>query len=418
MPLWFKCCVLGTTIASAFTPAAAAEATARPEEARGGWTLAGSADNDLYRVLVANHLQCPRFATAPEAVRAAPEGSGVLILADGYPDKPTVIELGVFDEAARKSLRLYVEYPERLPDMDVGVPRDVQYERGVVTSEIFGESLRPMRIALVSSCRYLPVKSPQAHLVAAKVAGVDTAVFGLRGTACDPLLFDHPRGNLLVATTKLSHFVSGRYLPTEAWRAIWQTILARLHPQGTRVELRWTPTVRPSFGPGDPLPADVEAQAVRRSAEWIVASRSLRHASWPKEALERSLPYNTVLDMPRPEWPVGDGSAGVLEGFSSTLRRDGSQPMRYAVRNDCTTEVAMMLALDAAVNGRPQNAQRAASLLDYIFGRSGLATGPRADPKSPSYGLVGWALDHPGSYWGDYNARALLAVGAVAAEAG
>ena len=64
---------------------------------------------------------------------------------------------------------------------------------------------------------------------------------------------------------------------------------------------------------------------------------------------------------------------------------------------------------------RPEHAKIAANLLDYIFTTSGLAGGPRADPNSPSYGLVGWALDHPGSYWGDDNARALLAVGAVSA---
>jgi hypothetical protein len=163
---------------------------------------------------------------------------------------------------------------------------------------------------------------------------------------------------------------------------------------------------------------DAETQALRRSADWIVASRSLRHADWPTESLNLSLTYNTVHDMPRLDWPLGDGSAGVLEGYSSTVRRDGSQPMRYAVRNDCTTEVAMLLAADAAVNGRSENARRAANLLDYIFDKSGLAGGPRADPQSPSFGLVGWALDHPGSYWGDDNGRALLAVGAVAATAG
>ena len=270
----------------------------------------------------------------------------------------------------------------------------------------------------MSSCRYLPVNVAESHLVAAKVAGVDSAVFGLKDTPTQTLLFDHPRGNLLVATTKLSHFVTGRYLPTEAWRTIWQTILTRLQPDSGHVELRWTPTVRPSFGPDEPLPADAETQALRRSADWIVASRSLRHADWPAESLNLSLTYNTVRDMPRLDWPRGDGSAGVLEGYSSTIRRDGSQPMRYAVRNDCTTEVAMLLAADAAVNGRSENARRAANLLDYIFDKSGLAGGPRADPQSPSFGLVGWALDHPGSYWGDDNARALLAVGAVAATAG
>jgi len=377
-----------------------------------------AAGNDLLRVASDNGLDVKRFDAPLAAVEAAGDGDGVLLLADAYPAQTTVLDAALFQKAAGKHLRLYVEYPSFLPGMELGAPIDVKYERGVVSSEIFGPALRPLRIVLVSSCRYLPVKVAQSHLVAAKVAGVDSAVFGLKDTATAPLLFDHPRGNLLVATTKLSHFVSGRYLPTDAWRTIWETILTRLHPDGGRVALRWTPTVRPCFGPDEPLPADVETQALRRSADWIVASRSLRHADWPKEALNLSLTYNMVRDMPQPDWPVGDGSEGVLEGYSSTIRRDGSQPMRYAVRDDCTTEVAMLLATDAAVNGRPENARRAAHLVDYIFDKSGLAAGPRADPQSPSFGLVGWALDLPGAYWGDDNARALLAVGAVAALAG
>ena len=136
-----------------------------------GWIFAYAADNDLYRVLAAGGAACPRFASAGEAIPAAAEGSSVLLLADGYPDKPT-----------------------------------------------------------------------------------------------EPLLFDHPRGNLLVATTELSHFVTGRYLPTEA-----------------------------------------ETQALRRSADWIVTSRSLRHADWPRESLNLSLTYNTVRDMPRRtgRWATG-----------------------------------------------------------------------------------------------------------------
>ena len=195
-----------------------------------GWIFACTAANDLYRVTKANGTSCPRFPTAAEAVRSAPEGSAVLILADNYPEQTTTVGKAVFDEAAHKHLRLYVEYPDRLPDMDIDHPKDVKFERAVVASTFFGETLRPMRIVLVSSCRYLPVRAKEVHLVMARVAGVDTAVFGLKDTPADPILFDHPRGNLLVATTKLSHFVTGRYLPAEAWRTIWQTILHRLQP--------------------------------------------------------------------------------------------------------------------------------------------------------------------------------------------
>ena len=378
------------------------------------WTFACAAENDLYRVLTANGVTCPRYESAAAAIHSAADGAAVLILADDYPDKRTAISLADYDEAARKRLKLYVEYPEQLPDnLALGAPREVKYERGVVTSGMFGRDLAPQRIVLVSSCRYLPVQVSESHLVVAKVAGVDSAAFGLTDTPADPLLFDHPRGNLLVATTKLSHFVTGRYLPTEAWRTIWKAILTRLQPDGAAIDLQWVPTVRPSYGPQEPLPADVESQALRRSADWIVASRTLRHESWPREALDNALTYNTVRDMPSADWPLGDGSAGILEGYSSTIRRDGSQPMRYAVRNDCTMEVAMLLAADAAVHQRSEHARVATNLVDYILGKSELAGGTRADPQSPSYGLIGWSLDHPGSYWGDDNARALLALGVV-----
>jgi hypothetical protein len=378
--------------------------------------FACKAENDLYRVVTAGGAKHPRYDSPAEAVRAAPDGAGVLLLADGYPDKPTEVAPEVFAEAARKKLRLYVEYPASLPDLPAGQPVDAKLERGVVTSEIFGAALRPMRIVTISGCRYVPVRVENPHVVLAKVAGVDTAVFGLQGTAAVPVLFDHPRGGLLVATTKLSHFVTGRYMPQEAWRTIWQTILGRLQPGAAVGPLAWTPTVRPTYGRDEPLPADAERQALRRSAEWIaVRSRILRHPAWPKQALDWALRYNTVREMPDARWPLGDGSLGMLEGFSSTIRRDGSQPMRYGVRNDCLSEVAMLMALSASVEARPQDGRVAANLLDYVFSKSVLAQGRRADPASPSYGLVGWALDSPDAYWGDDNARALLGVLAASA---
>lgn len=389
--------------------------TGAAAEAGAPLVFACSPENDLYRAVTAGGTDCPCYTDGFEAVRAAAAGAGVLILADGYPEETTAVDTAVFEEAARKRLRVYIEYPQQLPGLEVGSPRQVKFERGVVTSKLFGESLPPERIVLVSSCRYVPVPISDTHLVIARVAGVDTAVFGLNEAAAEPLLFDHPGGDLLVATTKLSHFVTGRYLPADAWHTIWQTILGRLGG-GPPPELRWTPSVRPSYGRGDPLPAGIEAQAVRRSAEWIVQrSRSLRHVDWPAEALDRSRTYNTVREMPSLEWPCGDGSFGLLEGFSSTIRPDGSQPMRYAVRNDCMGEVAMLLALDAALNEQPEHAAIATRLIDYTLGTSELAAGPRADPQRPSYGLVGWALDHPESYWGDDNARALLGMGVVAA---
>lgn len=54
-----------------------------------------------------------------------------------------------------------------------------------------------------------------------------------------------------------------------------------------------------------------------------------------------------------------------------------------------------------------------ANLLDYSF--TEYRDSVRNDPKSPSYGLLGWAYTHKGTYYGDDNARSLL--GSIASSA-
>jgi len=395
---------LAAGVLAAPLPADAAEAS-RPD-----LIFCCSAENDLYRVVTADGATCRRFDSAVEAVGAASQGTGLLILADGYPEKETAVNQGVFELAAKKKLRLYIEYPSALAGVKLGEVRHPRFERVVVTSDFFGPALKRMQIVMVHDGHFVTAEADDPLLVAAKVAGVNAAIFGLADTKTYPVLFEHPKGNVLVATTKLSHFVTARYMPHDAWAVIWRAILGYLQPGRTVPELKWTPTVRPSYGPTEQLPPDAELQALRRSAAWLQKGRILRHPDWPKEALDWSLTYNTVRAMPSVDWPPGDGSLGMLEGYSSTIHVDGSQPMRYGVRNDCMGEAAMALAFDAAVNANSASAAVAAKLLDYTLATSSLTRGPRADPTAASYGLVGWALDHPGSYWGDDNARALLGV--------
>ncbi len=78
----------------------------------------------------------------------------------------------------------------------------------------------------------------------------------------------------------------------------------------------------------------------------------------------------------------------------------------------------MALAFDDTLDERSDNAKVPVNLLDYVFNDSPLAQGTRGDPESPAYGLVGWSLDHPASYWGDDNARGMLAVMATSALLG
>ncbi len=395
---------LGALALLACGPVAAAQPDGGPPLA-----LCGRADNDLVRTAAECGIPFRQFDSPEAAVDAVPPGSGLLILADGYPTQTTAIALVLFEAAARKGLRVYVEYPASLPGIEVGPPKALGLERVVVASEAFGDALPPMRIAMINDGHVVAAQAPEPHLVAAKVAGVDTAVFGLADTPSLPILFEHPGKNILVSTTKLSHFVTGRYLPQDAWAAIWRMVLAWTAGGRRLPPLRWTPTVRPSYSATERLPAEAERRAVARAADWFTRARLLRHPEWPQKALDWALTYNTVREMPGDGWPIGDGSLGIVEGYSSTIRLDGSQPMRYAVRNDCTSEVAMALAFDAALGRRPSHGRIAANLLDYVYTESVLARGPRADPESPSYGLVGWALDNPGKYWGDDNARAMLA---------
>src|SRR5882724_13718971 len=73
-------------------------------------TLSCSENNDLYVVLNKSGLKPKRFETPSGAIASAPEGSAVLLLADDYPRGLLALSPQIFDEAAAKHLRLYVEF--------------------------------------------------------------------------------------------------------------------------------------------------------------------------------------------------------------------------------------------------------------------------------------------------------------------
>jgi hypothetical protein len=370
--------------------------------------------NDLYQVLVVGGHTYPRLDSATEAVAAAAEGGGVLILADGYPQAPTSLDDEVFKAAARKKLRLYVEFPARVPGLELG---PVQYlgtghynavvERTVVTSDAFGPDLLRDRILMIHDCHYLPVQASNPHLVLARVEGYDSLAYGLPAET-HPILFEHSDG-ILVATTKLSQFVSGRYAPTAAWGPVWRMILGWLQPGQPALQPSWTPTVRPAYSATAALPTSARRDAVRRGAQWYAKSRLFMHPGWPKEV-------NGGCDPLPADAPVGDGSQGFAEGFiGKRVFHEGNQAVSRNVRADCNLEAAMGLACGARLFQDQDARERADRLGDLVFFRSIISQGPRANPGSPSYGLLGWDEGSNGTYWGDDNARAVLsAIGAAA----
>ncbi len=72
-----------TAVATVLAPRAKADA---PVAGRLNLAFCCAADNDLYRVMTASGEKYGRYDSAGKAIDAAPEGSGVLILADGYPE--------------------------------------------------------------------------------------------------------------------------------------------------------------------------------------------------------------------------------------------------------------------------------------------------------------------------------------------
>ena len=381
--------------------------------------------NDLYRAASGDRDACPRFDSPAEAVEAAAEGSGVLILADGYPQQTTVIEPAVLAKAAEKKLRLYVEYPAALPALKCEATRGTHTERAVVHSDFFGPALPPLRILAINGLQFVPIAVEDSHMVAARVAGFDTAVFGLPEQKF-PLLFEHPQGNLLVATTQFSRFVTGRYAPQDAWQAVWRGVFRWLTPGAPPLELKWTPAVRARYGRQEPLPADAEEQALKRGTQWFIDSKLLLDRSrlgdnWKSLAAAGGLMAkypNGLAPTPSANAPVGDGSLGILEAPLSVIQADGSQLQGVARRGDCTGESAMALAFGGKALGNLQQAAIARNLLDFWYFTSDACKRERGDPKHGAYGLIAWGIDSPAWYranYGDDNARLLLGTLAAAA---
>jgi hypothetical protein len=368
-----------------------------------------AADNDLYRVMTAGGEHYPRFAGAMEAVRGSPEGSGLLILADGYPQKTTAVAPDVLREAARKKLRLYVEYPAALPGMTVGPPRRTALERVVVASDVFGASLPKMRLLVVHDCHFVETTATRAHLVVAKVAGFDRAVFGLADAATHPILFEHPAGEILVCTTKLSQFVTARYATKDALLAVWKMVLGWLQPGREVPTLDWTPTVRPTYSRDARLPVDAVKQAIARGIDWHSRAKLLLDASSQDHYAEdrKGGQVNRANSTPVPPdsvRPVGDGQFGVLEGFSSRINHRGEQPIRWWLRTDSNGESTLAFALRSKVDGDQRSRTIAANLEDWVYFKSPFFLN---DPAKANFGLLLWGTGTP-SLYGDNDIKAIL----------
>lgn len=378
-------------------------------------TFCGSSRNDVYALLGEAGFAVHIYRSPSDAIGDAPAGTGVFIVADAYPAHKTSIGGKSLALAAAKGLRLYIEYPGSLPGLplaDTVVSKPLA--RCVITSRLFGDSLGPMSLLGINDCHVIPAAVSSPLMVLAKVAGFNRAVYGIGDVKTYPLLFTHD--NEMVATTMLSDFGRGRYRPERRWEEVWSYIIGWVTRQDDITFHAWPHTVAPSYTERQRLPADAVKNAVSRGVRWYFNGRFFVDSSWApmwrKYQGDGTAPFGPPVSR---SLPCGDGSMGILEGDASKIHYDGSQEYRYWVRADVQGEAAYALAAAGAFLHRKDYDTTATRLADFLFSHSDLRSGAKDDPESPVFGLIGWAVTHPGVFYGDDNARCIL--GLIGAEA-
>lgn len=385
--------------------------------------IVGPQDADLCRALKQCGSEFVVAANTDIALSLVKDGGAVAILAAGYPEKTTFVPESFFSKAADRSLSVYIEYPQSLPGLEVGNPVEARWERVVVASDALNPQLKRMRIMSMNRCRYVRIHSDDPLLVLARVAGFDEATYGIPSSAAT-LLSVFPatetRPELYVATSKLSDFITARYAPSTAWEKVWNGLLGKLDPALRSIDLKWSPTVRPTYVADQPLPADAERLALQRGAQWFIHS-GLLLTQKSEAAYQQDIRKGEVADVTPYLGQFGDGRNGMLEGFDSGIHPDGSQGIRVIQRSDCISETAMGLSVAGKVLGDQNMTVIGQNLQEYLYERSGAVGGERGDPNHPSFGMIAWGVSNQAwrkANYGDDIARVLLATMATESVTG
>ena len=273
----------------------------------------------------------------------------------------------------------------------VGAPVDLVgaqtlWERVVVTKSFHPDL--PM-LSLLHPHKYIdyvqlpPTWLARADLVIARVAGYSNASLGLPpATAMHPLLVPATE-RLLVAATQLSQCRTRRFAPSRGWMAVVDRILTFTSQAaaGSMPLPLWTPSVTASFTATETLPLDAEKQALLRGVQFYrnsllmptperalqLASLNCTKGAASNDACDNfarlAPPFNTTVG--------GEGQLGVMEGLTSDISVDGSQPQSIGVRCDCVTETSAAFAVRGLVSNNSSDIAVAKNLLNYGHIHSG-----------------------------------------------
>ncbi|MGN6438954.1 MAG: hypothetical protein ACTHMM_20595 [Agriterribacter sp.] len=378
----------------------------------------GKSSNDLVQQLTSEGFKLKQFSDPLKAVNALSKGSALLLLADDYPHNINTVKESVLSAARRKNLRVYIEYAYPLGNwIDDDSVHVAKLERGIVSAPGLGKKLKAMDLLGINDCHYLRAKVDNPLLVLGKVAGFDRAEYGTGDIETFPLLFQ--QHNILVATTKLSNFKTGRYGPADSWKALWEYIMGWMTNKSDLHFSHWISDVTPAYGAAEALPEKARRNSVDKGAQWFYNGRFFVDSSWKDMWLKYQGDGTAPFGPPVPQTFLnGDGSLGILEGHASNIYWDGSEQYRYWIRNDVQGEVSFALAAAGKLLNNPGYTATARKLGKFIFEGSNFRAGPRADKSSPVYGLLGWSVTHPYVFYNDDNARSILGLIGSAAFSG
>lgn len=375
----------------------------------------GNQDNDLYTLLQSNGIEIILCNNLEDAIPYTEYNTPLIVTAYNYPSERVDITEEQYNIIAKSGGRMYIEYPSTVPGHQLSQNTYVgTLERGVVSSDFFGNKLPPLSILGINGCHLIPLNTNNPLITYAKVAGFNIAQFGLKDTESWPLLFIEK--NAMVSTTSLSGFTKGRFGPIDSWKTVWQEITRWLlrDKKISLTEISVDPS--PTYYKDETLPLNALSESIDKGTQWLWNARLFIHPSWEQE-IEKYQPKggdpNLYFGPPINEGMlIGDGSRGIMEGHGSHIYYDGTQMYRYFVRGDIQGETAYLLASAASLNkqkGGEYNAN-AEKLLDYLFYSSGFRGEERNDQNNPAYGLISWSNTHLGTFFNDDNARCILGV--------
>lgn len=381
-------------------------------ESQNKFVISSNKTNNLYTVIKDNNLPYSRYDSPEEAFKNVRKGDVLLILADGYPEKQTLISDDIYRGIKEKNISTYIEYPSHIADFKLGEVIKANKERVVINTKRFMNALDSLDILGLNGLHYISSKTKieSPLIVTAKVAGFNRAIYGLP-EKIDPLLFQLSDSPVLISTTSFSNFITARYAPQQAWGMLWKEILECLLSKKEINALVWEPEVSTTYEKNEQLPPDYQRRSIEKGIEWYASAKMLIADSFA-DSLQNLINRGTERIKWREDIPIGNGSNGSLECVISEIDENGSQPLGLIVRGDCVSETAMAYALSGAVLNNNESKRIAGNLLDFYLFDSEAMNAEYGDPQHPAYGLIPWGISNHNWYkanYGDDNARFFLA---------